>query len=530
MIYRSPAPDVPIPDVSLPAYVLERIAAWGDKPALIDAPSGRTLTYRALGKAIRACAAGLTREGFRPGDVLAIVSPNLPEYAVAFYGAALAGGTTTTANPVHTEEELARQLADAGARFLVTVGAVLDKARAAAERAGVERMFTFDGAADSEPFAALLAGGGAPPTVTIDPARDVVVLPYSSGTTGLPKGVMLTHRNLVANLCQIAGAADSSGYDETDTVAAVLPFFHIYGMVVLMSYAVVCGCTVVTLPHFELEPFLATIQAHRVTRAALVPPIVVALAKHPAVERYDLSSLRVLGCGAAPLGREVAEAATRRLGCPVLQGFGLTETSPATHVHPDRPGLARPGTVGRLVPNTEMRLVDPVTGQDAPPGGRGEVWIRGPQVMKGYHNQPEATAATLTPDGWLRTGDVGTIDADGYTSIVDRLKELIKYKGYQVAPAELEALLLAHPAVADAAVIPSPDEEAGEVPKAFVVLRADAGLAPEALLEWVAERVAPYKRVRRLAIVEQIPKSASGKILRRVLIEQERLANTTRQT
>jgi acyl-CoA synthetase (AMP-forming)/AMP-acid ligase II len=238
----------------------------------------------------------------------------------------------------------------------------------------------------------------------------------------------------------------------------------------------------------------------------------------------------VLGCGAAPLGREVAEAATRRLGCPVLQGFGLTETSPATHVQPDRPGLARPGTVGRLVPNTEMRLVDPVTGQDAPPGGRGEVWIRGPQVMKGYHNQPEATAATLTPDGWLRTGDVGTMDADGYTSIVDRLKELIKYKGYQVAPAELEALLLAHPAVADAAVIPSPDEEAGEVPKAFVVLRADAGLAPEALLEWVAERVAPYKRVRRLAIVEQIPKSASGKILRRVLIEQERLANTTRQT
>jgi acyl-CoA synthetase (AMP-forming)/AMP-acid ligase II len=526
MIYRSPTALPPIPEVSLPAFMLERMAAWGDKAALIDGPSGRTLTYRQLAAGIRACAAGLAARGFRKGDVLAIFSPNLPEYAIAFYGVALAGGINTTANPLLTAGELAKQLTDAGARYLLTIGMFLDKARAAAEQAGVEHVLTFDGAPGSEPFAALLAGGGEPPPVAIDPARDLVVLPYSSGTTGLPKGVMLTHRNLLAALQQIQAARTERRLDETDTLIAVLPFYHIYGMVVLLSHALARGTTVVTLPRFDLEQFLGALQTHRVTYASLVPPIVVALAKHPLVGRYDLSHLREIGCGAAPLGAEVMAEAQQRVGCDVRQGFGLTETSAICLMSPDG-GAGPPGTVGKIVPGTELRIVDPLTLQDVAPGEHGELWVRGPQVMRGYLGQPRATAESLTEDGWLRTGDIGYVDADGFAFIADRLKELIKYKGFQVAPAELEALLLSHPAVADAAVIPSPDEEAGEVPKAFVVLRkAGAGpstdLSAEALMAWVAERVAPHKRVRRVAFVEQIPKSPSGKILRRVLIEQER--------
>ncbi|HKI99671.1 MAG TPA: AMP-binding protein [bacterium] len=525
MIYRSAAPEVTIPEVSLPQFMLERMAAWGDKPALIEGPSGRTLTYAQLCGAIRACAAGLAAGGFGKGDVMAIYSPNLPEYAVAFYGVALAGGTNTTANPLMTADELAKQLRDAGARYLLTIGTFLDKAQAAAAQAGVERIFTFDAAPGSEAFSALLAGGGEPPAVRIKPAQDVVVLPYSSGTTGLPKGVMLTHRNLLAAMHQLEGARSKSRIDASDTLIAVLPFYHIYGMVVLMSYALLHGATVVTLPRFDLEQFLATLQKHRVTFASLVPPIVVALAKHPLVGQYDLSALKEIGSGAAPLGAEVMAETARRVGCDVRQGYGLTETSAVSHVSPDDPAGVPPGSVGRVVPNSELRIVDPVSKQDVAPGERGELWIRGPQVMKGYLNQPQATADTLTPDGWFRTGDIGYVDAAGYTFIVDRLKELIKYKGFQVAPAELEALLLSHPAIADVAVIPSPDEEAGEVPKAFVVRRADNGSpSAEEVMAWVAERVSPHKRVRRLDFVEQIPKSPSGKILRRVLIDLERAA------
>jgi acyl-CoA synthetase (AMP-forming)/AMP-acid ligase II len=535
MIYRSRLPDVAIPDVSLPHFMLERMHRWGDRPALVDGPSGRTLTFRQLCGAIRACAAGLAATGIGKGDVQAIYSPNLPEYAIAFFGAALAGAVNTTANPLLTPDELAKQLRDARARTLLTVGPFLPQAQAAAARSGVERIYTFDGAAGSEPFAALLQAGHGLPAVEIDPAEDLVVLPYSSGTTGLPKGVMLTHRNLVAAMHQIQGARTGHRLDETDTLVAVLPFYHIYGMVVLLGYALSRGSTVVTLPRFDLEQFLATVQEHRVTFASLVPPIVVALAKHPLVAKYDLSSLREIGCGAAPLGAGVMAESGARVGCPVRQGYGLTETSAICHIGPDESDTAPPGSVGCIVPNAELRIVDPVSGEDAAPGAPGELWVRGPQVMKGYLRQPEATAATLTPDGWLRTGDIGRVDEQGYTFIVDRLKELIKYKGFQVAPAELEALLLTHPAVADSAVIPSPDEEAGEVPKAFVVLRPGTGAdnggpSAEALMAWVGERVAPHKRVRRLEFLAQIPKSPAGKILRRLLIDQERARATAGET
>jgi acyl-CoA synthetase (AMP-forming)/AMP-acid ligase II len=515
---RSTLPDVEIPDVSFSDFVLARAVEWGDRPALIDAPSGRKITYAQLPELVRAVAAGLADRGFGKGKVFAHYAPNLPEYAVVFHGVAAVGGVSTTANPLLTADELSVQLRDCDARLLVTVPELLDKATRAAERSGVEEIFVYGKADGATPFASL-DGGGNPPDVAIDPANDVVALPYSSGTTGLPKGVMLTHRNLVANICQTI-AHQRLGEDER--VIAVLPFFHIYGLVVLMNLPLSRGATIVTMPRFDLAEFLRVIQDYRITRAWVVPPVVLALAKDPRVDEFDVSSLRFMLSGAAPLSAELEVACGKRLGCRMQQGYGLTETSPTTHSVPDDLAGQMPGSIGPPVPNTECRIVDVATGEDAPAGEPGELCIRGPQVMKGYLNSPEATARTIDPDGWLHTGDVARLEENGSVRIVDRVKELIKYKGYQIAPAELEALLLTHPAIADAAVIPLPDEEAGEVPKAFVV--ASGSITADEVTQFVADRVAPYKKVRAVEIVEEIPKSASGKILRRVLIDHERTA------
>jgi acyl-CoA synthetase (AMP-forming)/AMP-acid ligase II len=289
-----------------------------------------------------------------------------------------------------------------------------------------------------------------------------------------------------------------------------------------MNQGLRAGATIVTMPRFDLEQFLELIERHRVTRAYVVPPIALALARHPAVEGRDLSTLRTMKSGAAPLGAELAERVAERVGCMVTQGYGLTETSPVTHlIREDRPN--KPGSIGQALAMTECRVVDPESGKDLPEGEPGELWMRGPQVMRGYLNNEEATASTVDEDGWLHTGDVATVDADGYFRIVDRLKELIKYKGYQVAPAELEALLATHPAVGDVAVIGVSDEEAGELPKAYIV-PADGELDPEALMAWVAERVSPQKRIRLVELTDEIPKSPSGKILRRKLAGRDRAA------
>jgi acyl-CoA synthetase (AMP-forming)/AMP-acid ligase II len=269
-----------------------------------------------------------------------------------------------------------------------------------------------------------------------------------------------------------------------------------------------------------MEQFLQLIQTYHVTRCNLVPPIVLGLAKHPLVEQYNVSSLKFITSGAAPLGADLSSACGARLDCLVTQGYGLTETSPVTHVSPTIQAKVKPASVGRAIPNTETMIVDVNTGQPLGHNADGEVWIRGPQVMQGYLNNPGATVATLDSEGWLHTGDIGHVDEDGYLYIVDRLKELIKYKGFQVAPAELEAILLSNPAIADAAVIPSPDEEAGEIPKAFVVLKGD--ISPDEIMDFVAGQVAPHKKIRLVEITDEIPKSLSGKILRRVLVDRER--------
>jgi acyl-CoA synthetase (AMP-forming)/AMP-acid ligase II len=516
-ILQSPYADVDVPDSALTPVILRNAFELGDKPAIIDGPTGRVTTYRQLAEDIRALAAGFAANGLAKGDVLTIYAPNVPEYAVAFHAVISTGGIVSTANPLLTAGELGAQLVDANASFLLTIPALLDAARSAAATSGIpdDHIYVFGDADGVTSLASIAVPGAEPPDLEIDP-QDIAVLPYSSGTTGLPKGVMLTHRNLVAQDAQLAVGGEVIQRD--DVVIAVLPFFHIYGMSVIMNHGISQGATLVTMPRFDLPQFLQLIQDHRVTRAFLVPPIVLALAKHPIVENYDLSSLKVIFCGAAPLGSDVSQAASDRLDCVIKQGYGLTETSPVTHLTPD--ARVKDGKIGLLVANTQALIVDIETLLPLGPNQEGEVWVRGPQIMRGYLNRPEATAVTIVDGGWLRTGDIGTVDDDGYFTIVDRLKELIKYKGYQVAPAELEAVLLSHPSVADAAVIGSPDEESGEVPKAFVVRKDD--ISATDLLDYVAAHVAPYKKIRLLDFVESVPKSATGKILRRTLIEQER--------
>ena len=522
MIYKSPHPDVTIPDVSVPAYVLRHAARLADKPAIIDAANGRTLTYSQLVDMVRRLAAGLAARGFGKNDVLAIYSPNVPEYAAVLLAVNSLGGICTTANPLYTAGELAKQLKDSGARLLITVAPFLDKAREAVSDSGVEEIFVIDDVTGASSLSTLMQNAGDPPDIRIDPAEDLAVLPYSSGTTGFPKGVMLTHRNLVTNMRQCEGMESFDCFKESDVVLGVLPFFHIYGMVVVLQLTLAQGGTIITMSRFEMEEFLAAVEKYKISVAPLVPPIVLGLAKHPVVDKYDLSSLRIIMSGAAPLGEALAREAGARIGCKLAQGYGMTEASPVTHLSPTaKPGY-KLGSLGMPVPNTEVVIADAETGKVLPQGEHGEIRIRGPQIMKGYLGRPEATAESIDADGWYYTGDIGYVDEDGYFFAVDRMKELIKFKGMQVAPAELEALLVTHPAIADAAVIPVPDEEAGELPKAYVVTRAGQTLDADTVMAFVSGQVAPHKRIRLVEFVEQIPKSASGKILRRVLIDQER--------
>ena len=527
MIIRSPQPDIDIPDVDLTTFVLRHAETHASKDALICGVTGARYTYGELATGIRRAAAGFAARGIRKGDVVGIVSPNVPDFAVAFFGLTAIGAIPSTVNPMATAEEIGAQFADSEAVAIVTIPMFVEKCQAASRLASTVRtIYAFGEAEGAEPFASLLTHGESAPRAPIDAASDVAVLPYSSGTSGIPKGVMLTHRNVIANLVQTQ--SNPPMLTDADRVIAVLPFFHIYGMTVILAGGLAQGATIVTLPRFELEQFLSTIQTHRITYANVVPPIVLALAKHPMIDQFDLSSLRSVFSGAAPLGADLAGACARRLDTRVRQGYGLTETSPVTHFHPDGGDIEELASIGPLVANTEARIVDTVSGEDAAAGERGELWLRGPQVMKGYLNKPEATAMCMTSDGWFKTGDVAIVDEKGWFRIVDRVKELIKYKGLQVAPAELEAVLLSHPAVADAAVIPIADADAGEIPKAFVVTRG--ALTSDEIMAYVAERVSSYKKIRRVEFIDAIPKSPSGKILRRLLVERERAAASAEST
>lgn len=514
MIFRSLDPVISIPEQPLTEFVLQRARELADKPALIEGLSNRTITYGQLASSIHKVAFSLATLGFRKGDVFAIYSPNLPEYAIAFHAVATLGGIITTVNPSYTSEELAYQLNDAGAKYLITIPELLGQVLEAVAQSKVEEVFVFGEAPGATPFSALLESGEIP-KVQINPQADLVALLYSSGTTGMPKGVMHTHHTFVANFYQFQNCEPIS---EADALIGVLPFFHSYGMVML-NYSLAKGATVVTMPRFDLEAFLSLIEKHKITRIHVVPPILLALAKQPIVEKYNLKSLRVLTSVAAPLSHQLIKECEQRLpNCIVKQGYGSTEAFLCTYTSDERDKI-KPGSVGQCLPHVECQIVAVDTHQPLGFHQAGELWIRGPQIMKGYLNNLEATTNTIDRDSWYHTGDIVYVDEDGYFYIVDRIKELIKCNAYSIAPAELEAVLLSHPAVADACVVKSPHPSSGEVPKAFVVLQESA--TPEEIIEFVAGQVAPQKIIRRLEFVDKIPRSPSGKILRRILAQQE---------
>lgn len=529
-------PPLIIPDLRLPDFVLREARARGAKTALIEADTGRRISYAALADAVDAAAGWLVQAGVRAGDVLALCAPNSIDFAVTWHAASSAGAVLAASNHVWADEEIVAHLRRTGARWLVTTRPEYDTRLAAVARqvSGLAGIFVFGTDADAPVRSALPADaapsarrfdvlGLEPPSASAATMAatdlspdDVAFLPTSSGTTGHPKTVVLSHRNLVANLCQVTSVQTAAA---SDVALVVAPMFAIMGLQVSLNAGLVRGATVVVLRQFELGAFLRAVQDFRVTRTEVTPAVAVLLAKSELVADFDLSSLRLLSVGAAPLGIDVARACRQRLGVRVYQGYGLTEGG-ALHLGLDA-GPDCPDTVGPPLPGVECRIVDPVTGAELGIGQPGELLVRTPAMMRGYLDNAEATAATIDPDGWLHTGDIVTAREDGWYRVTDRIKELIKTNGLQVAPAQLEDVLLAHPAVADVAVVRSPDAEAGEVPKAYVVRSPGHEVDGAELMGWVADRVAAYKRVRRVEFVDVIPKSPTGKILRRELAERE---------
>jgi acyl-CoA synthetase (AMP-forming)/AMP-acid ligase II len=521
MIFKSPHAPVNIPDSTITEYVLRNASRLGDKPALIDGPTGRAYTYAQLPGLISRLAAGLAKQGVKQAEVFAIYSPNLPEVGLTFHAVASLGAATTMVPPLFTDEEIIGQLKDSGARYLLTVPQLIENARKVAQAAGITKLFVVGEAEGAIPFASLLSAVPLANRPRINVYEDFAALPYSSGTTGLPKGVVLTHRNLVAMLRLMEANEAFSG---DDTMICVVPMYHLYGLHIVVNLGLSEGATIVTVPRYDLDQFLQVLEKYKVTVAPLVPPLVLTLSQAPQVDQHDLSSLRLIHCGAAMLAEKIAQDCSRRLGCEIRYGYGMTEVSPLSHASLPDPKSHKPGSVGVCLPNTECKIVDYNNGAELGADQEGEIWVRGPQVMKGYLGNPAATHEMITPEGWLRTGDIGYCDAEGRLFVVDRIKELIKVGGRQVAPAELEAVLLTHPSIADAAVVGSPDERQGEIPKAFIVLKADA--RDDEIMQFVAGRVAPYKRIRHVEFISEIPKSPAGKILHRVLRDKERRTTT----
>ncbi len=507
MIFRSPWPNIEVPPASLCDVIFGGANQYGDKPALIDGETGLTVTYRQLVENAERVAAGLAGAGLRPGQAVALALPNSIEFALAWYGTLLAGGWAIPISPLYTPSEMEFQIHDSGAKFLITV-----PERAAAMENTVEKLFVTGGNWND------LAECDRPaPNVRVAP-HDLAVLLYSSGTSGKPKGVMLTHANIVANLLQFRAAGVPLG---DDLSVALFPLYHAAGLNAGLNAFLGVGATLVLMRRFDLEVYLALSERYRATLVGGPPPLILALTKSLAWDKYGLSAVRSAGCGAAPLGAELHEAFEQRTGVLLGQMWGMTEAT-VISATPNDPGKRKFGSCGYLVASCEAQVVDIVSQKPLGVGETGELWVRGPNVMKGYWNQPAATADTLLADGWMRTGDIGYVDSDGCVFLVDRLKEMIKYNALQVAPAELEDIIQSHPAVADAAVVGAPDPTVGEIPMAFVVKRQGAALEADELMQYVAARVAPYKKIRAVEFVQEIPKSPAGKILRRVLKETVR--------
>ncbi|KFY86640.1 hypothetical protein V500_07503 [Pseudogymnoascus sp. VKM F-4518 (FW-2643)] len=517
------------------------------KPIYIDAQTRQQYTWAETRSAALYFGEGLLDLwDWKKGDVLGIFSPNCIDTPAIMFGTIWAGGIVSPLNPSCTVAELAFQLKDSGAKALVTQVTLLDVAIKAARLAGISKnRVTLIGdctnlSGNINHFSSLRGNSKhyQYQRPVIDPRKDLALLVYSSGTTGHPKGVMLSHENVIMNLLQIQATDENNltpigGVDGLgDKIMSVLPYYHVYGIAFLVNLPLYMGLTTIVMSKFSLKDFLQAIQTFQPVYANLVPPIILHLAKSPLVDEYDISSLKMVMCGAAPLTQELTEELYQRHGIPVRQVYGLSETSPVALVQTWNQCRESIGSVGGLVPNMAAKFCDE-SGGEISLGHTGELYLKGPNIFQGYLNNPSGTLDCLDKDGWFRTGDVGHVDAKGSFYITDRVKELIKYKGFQVPPAELEGLLLNHPQVMDAAVIGVMSErDATELPRAYVVLAPAVGktrLSEAALIEWLSERVAPHKRLRGgVEFICEIPKSPSGKILRRLL--RDRANQTQRRT
>lgn len=524
--YRSKLPDIEISShLSLHDYCFERLTEFSDRPCIVQGSNGKVYSYGEVDLISRRVGSGLAKLGIGHGDVVMLLLPNCPEFAFVFLGSSRIGAIATTANPFYTPGEIAKQAIASGARVIVTQASYVEKLCDLDRQKRSVQVITIDTGAPEGclDFSVLAeADENEIPVVEIRP-DDVVALPYSSGTTGLPKGVMLTHGALVSSVAQQVDGENPNLYlHSEDVVLCVLPLFHIYSLNSVLLCSLRVGAAVLIMQRFEIHVLLDLIEKFKVTVAPFVPPIVLAIAKNPTVEKYDISSIRMVMSGAAPLGKELEDALRARIpNATLAQGYGMTEAGPVLAMSlgfAKVPFSIKSGSCGTVVRNAEMKILEPETGVSLPHNQAGEICIRGPQIMKGYLNDPEATEMTIDKDGWLHTGDVGYIDDEEELFIVDRVKELIKYKGFQVPPAELEAILVNHPSIADAAVVSQKDEIAGEVPVAFVVGSDDGPqLTVNEIKEFVAKQVVFYKKLHNVYFIDAIPKSPSGKILRKDL-------------
>ena len=504
--------------------VLQSCQRNAAKTALVDTSCDRRFTFAEYGSLVESLARGLISAGLAPGEVVAIFLPNSWEFAITYHAATLAGGIPTLLNPSYREREIRYQLENSGAVFLITDAPLLDGVNLAGlptlRRIFTTRSFT----SSSEDFASLLQPAFGKTSAKFPEARQnsqqtVAALPYSSGTTGLPKGVMLSHYNLVANVYQILGP-NAAILTPDDVMLCFLPLYHIYGLTVALTLSLALGSTLVLMPRFDVQKLCALLVQEGVTMMPMVPPAINALCQAAEAGIFPKNhKVRWVKSGAAPLAPELARRLTGLTGIRVAQGYGMTEASPVTHVGCiTPPEMNRPASIGQPLALTECRILD-LNGNEVAPGEPGELVMRGPQIMLGYWNDPQATAAVLR-DGWYFSGDIVRADADGYYYVLDRSKEMIKYKGFPVAPAEVESVLLEHPAVRDCGVVAKADVAAGEIPCAFVVLRE--GFTPsdaldKELCDFVAGSLAHHKQPREIHFVEVVPRTPSGKILRREL-------------